>query len=80
MTFGDWGNMVKVFTLHIGPTMSFILYAWQLVFIILASWVNRRQQQVNEFQRVQIQVLLEKLGKKRILLGRRSATTAGRQR
>jgi len=60
--------MVEVFTLHIRPTMSFILHPWQLLFIILAGWVNRQQQQVNEFQRVQIEVLLQKLGKKRILL------------
>ena len=48
--------------------MSFIFQPWQLLFIILAALVNRRQQQVNEFQRVQIEVLLEKLGKKRVLL------------
>jgi len=48
--------------------MSFILQPWQLFFVILAALVNRRQQQVNEFQRVQIEVLLEKLGKKRVLL------------
>ena len=48
--------------------MRFILQPWQLLFIILAALVNQRQQQINEFQRAQIEVLLEKLGKKRVLL------------
>ena len=60
--------MVKVFHFTIGPAMKFILQPWQLLFIILAALVNQRQQQVNEFQRAQIEVLLEKLGKKRVLL------------
>jgi transposase InsO family protein len=64
-----------------GPAMSFILQPWQLLFVILAALVNRRQQQVNEFQRVQIEVLLEKLGKKRVLLNddqRRRLAVKGR--
>jgi len=44
LTFGEWGNMVKVFTLHVRPTMSCILHPWQLLFMILAGWVNRQQQ------------------------------------
>ncbi len=36
--------------------------------MILAALANRRQQQVNELQRAQIEVLLEKLGNKRLLL------------
>ena len=48
--------------------MNFVLQPWQLLVVILAGWINRHQQQVHEFQRVQIQVLLEKLGKKRLLL------------
>jgi transposase InsO family protein len=48
--------------------MSFVLQPWQLFFLILASWVNREQQQVIEYLRTENQVLKEKLGKKRILL------------
>ena len=55
---------MKSFYFVIGLAMRFILQPWQLLFIILAALVNQRQQQVNEFQRTQIEVLLEKLGKK----------------
>ena len=48
--------------------MSFILHPWQLLLVILAGWVNQQQQQIIEFQRTEIEVLKEKLGKKRIIL------------
>ena len=48
--------------------MNFILQPWQLAFVILASWVNHQQQQVNDYLRTENQVLKEKMGKKRILL------------
>ena len=48
--------------------MGFILQPWQLLLVILAGWVNRQQQQIIEFQRTEIEVLKEKLGKKRIIL------------
>ena len=48
--------------------MSFILQPWQLFFMILAAWINHHQQQVHDFQRAQIKVLLEAQGKKRVLL------------
>jgi len=48
--------------------MSFIMQPWHLLVVILASWINRHQQAVIEFQGAQIQVLMEKLGRKRILL------------
>ena len=48
--------------------MEFILQSWQLYFLILASWINREQQEVIEYLRAENQVLKEKLGKKRILL------------
>ena len=50
--------------------MNFILQPWQLLFVILASWVNRQQQQFIDYLRIENQVLKEKLGKKRILLRR----------
>ena len=48
--------------------MSFVLEPWQLLLIILAGWINRQQQAILEFQRLQIEALLKQLGKKRILL------------
>ena len=48
--------------------MGFILHPWQLLLVILAGWVNQQQQQIIEFQRTEIKVLKEKLGKKRIIL------------
>ena len=48
--------------------MNFILQPWQLVFMILAGWVNREQQETIEYLRTENQVLKEKIGKKRILL------------
>jgi transposase InsO family protein len=48
--------------------MSFVLQPWQLLLTILAAWVNQQQQQIIDFQQAEIEVLKEKLGKKRILL------------
>jgi putative transposase len=48
--------------------MDFVLQPWQLLLAALAGWVNRKQQAVIDFQGTQIQVLMEKLGKKRLLL------------
>src|SRR5262249_34567153 len=45
--------------------MNFVLQPWQLLFVILAGWVNRQQQQVIEYLRTENQVLREKLGKRR---------------
>jgi hypothetical protein len=48
--------------------MSFVLQSWQMLLVILAGWANQQQQQIIEFQRTEIDVLKEKLGKKRIIL------------
>jgi len=48
--------------------MNFILQPWQLLFVILAGWVNQQQQQVIDYLRTENQILKEKLGKRRILL------------
>ena len=48
--------------------MSFVLHPWQLLFIILGGWIQRHQQEQLEFQRTQLLVLLEVIGKKRIVL------------
>jgi len=44
--------------------MSFILHPWQLLLVVLAGWANQQQQQIIDFQRAEIDVLKEKLGKK----------------
>jgi hypothetical protein len=41
---------------------------WQLLLLILAGWINRRQQDAIEYIRTENHILREKLGKKRILL------------
>jgi hypothetical protein len=52
----------------ISDSVNSVLRPWQLVVMILAGWVNRRQQEIIEFQNAQIQTLMNKLGRKRILL------------
>ena len=48
--------------------MKFVLQPWQLILIILASWVNREQQSRIEYLQSEVAVLKEHIGKKRILL------------
>jgi putative transposase len=48
--------------------MSFVLQPWQLLFAILAGWVNRWQQEELDYSRTTIQVLIERFGSNRILL------------
>ena len=44
------------------------LHPWQLLLLILAGWINRRQQDAIEYLLTENHILKEKLGKKRILL------------
>ncbi len=48
--------------------MQFVLQPWELAFAILASWINREQQESNDYLRTENQVLKEYIGKQRILL------------
>lgn len=48
--------------------MKALLQPWQLLLLILAGWINRRQQDAIEYLLTENRVLREKLGKKRILL------------
>jgi putative transposase len=48
--------------------MKTYLKPWQFLLLILADWINHRQQEVNEYLRAENDVLREKHGKKRILL------------
>ncbi len=48
--------------------MSFLLEPWHILLAALCGTVNERQQQIIQFQNAQIEALLKKLGKKRLLL------------
>jgi len=48
--------------------MNSLPQPWQLLLLILAGWINHREQDVIEYLRAENRVLREKLGKKRILL------------
>jgi len=48
--------------------MKSVLHPWQLFLLILAGWINHREQEVIEYLRAENRVLRDKLGKKRILL------------
>ena len=60
--------MVKFFRFHTEHIVNFILQPWQFCFMILASWVHREQQKINEFYRAELEALMKVQGKKRILL------------
>jgi hypothetical protein len=55
-------------TFSSGCDMSFVLKPWQLLLVSLAGWVNLYQQQLIDFQDDEIQILLQRQGKKRLLL------------
>jgi hypothetical protein len=44
-------------------TVKNSLQPWQLLFLVLAGWVNPRQQEVIEYLRAENRVLREKLGR-----------------
>ena len=48
--------------------MNSILQPWQLLLIVLASWVNREQQEMIEYLQTENRVLIEKFGNRRFLL------------
>jgi hypothetical protein len=48
--------------------MQIILQPYHILLATLVGWANERQQQIIEFQNDQIQALLKKLGKRRLLL------------
>ena len=49
-------------------TMAFLFQPWHILLAALCAMVNERKQQIIEFQNAQIEALLKKLGKKRLLL------------
>jgi len=48
--------------------MSFLLQLWHILLATICGLLNQRQQQIIEFQNAQIEALLKKHGKKRLLL------------
>ncbi|MFT4550573.1 MAG: hypothetical protein ACI9MB_004551, partial [Verrucomicrobiales bacterium] len=48
--------------------MSLILHPWQLFFLILSGLVNRKQQEIIESQDAKIRAIMDRMGRKRILL------------
>lgn len=48
--------------------MKPILHPWQLLLLILAGWINNRQQEAIDYLLTENRILKEKLGKNRILL------------
>jgi putative transposase len=51
-----------------GVGMKSVLHPWQMLLLILAGWINRHQQNAIEYLIAENKILLEKLGKKRVLL------------
>ncbi len=51
--------------------MKFALRPWQLMLMILAGWMSRRQRQLIDYLRAENQVLREQLGGRRLLLNDR---------
>ena len=49
--------------------MPFLLQPWHVLLAALCGMVNERQQRIIEFQNAQIEALLKKLGKERLLVG-----------
>ena len=41
---------------------------WRFFLVALAGWMNRQQQEVIQYLRVENQILREKLGRKRLIL------------
>ncbi len=48
--------------------MPFLLQSWDLLLAVLSGMITQRQQQIVKFQDAQIEALLRKSGKKRLLL------------
>jgi len=63
--------MLRILNAHPEENVKAVLQPWQLFLVILAGWVNRRQQDAIEYLLTENRVLREKLGKKRILLNDR---------
>jgi transposase InsO family protein len=60
--------MLQILTVNPEEEVKVFLQPWQLLILVLAGWVNRRQQDVIEYLLAENRILRQKLGKKRILL------------
>ena len=61
--------------------MRIVLRPCQLLFLILAGWINRQQQEIIEFQNAQIRILMVKMGRKLMVkMGRKRILLTDDQR
>lgn len=60
--------MLQILTVNPEEEVKVFLQPWQLLLLVLAGWVNHRQQDVIEYLLAENRVLRQKLEKKRILL------------
>ena len=60
--------MLPVLTVHPEGTVKTPWQPWQVLVLILAGWVNRRQQDAIAYLWTENRILREKLGTKRVLL------------
>ena len=65
---GEYRSLSRVGLTTPETSMNFILQPWQLMLLIIASWINRQQQEAIDYLRTENRVLKEHIGKKRILL------------
>jgi putative transposase len=64
-----WISDAAIFQRHAsGVGMKFVLHPWQILLLVLAGWINRKQQNAIEYLIVENRILRDKLGKRRILL------------
>ncbi len=62
--------------------MNTINFQWQWVFLAIACWINRNQQETIEYLQLENRILREVVGKRRILLNnnqRRRLAVKGKQ-
>ncbi len=55
--------MLQILTANPEEEVKALLQPWQLLLLVLAGWVNRRQQDVIEYLLVENRLLRQKLGK-----------------
>ena len=48
--------------------MNFLLQPWQFLVVVFCGWVHQRQSEIIEFQNDELTALMQRLGKKRLLL------------
>jgi hypothetical protein len=65
LTGSRYCRILQILTANPEEEVKVFLQPWQLLLLVLAGWVNRRQQDVIECLLAENQVLRQKLGKRR---------------